>query len=65
MNRDLLARHLENQGHNVAQAKNGRQTLEIIRKDRFDMDKAVFLMDEDAAGKVAYCERFFYGDQPF
>jgi adenylate cyclase len=37
MNRDVLVRHLENQSHTVAQAQNGRQALEMIRKDRFDL----------------------------
>jgi adenylate cyclase len=37
VNRLLLARSLEQQGHSVALAENGRQALEIIRQQSFDM----------------------------
>ena len=33
----LLARGLEQQGHSVATAENGRQGLEVLRTDRFDL----------------------------
>jgi len=36
-NRALLARHLESQGHMVAEAENGCQALEMMQKDRFDL----------------------------
>ena len=45
-NRDLLAHHLESQGHSVAQAQNGRQALEMIHKDRFDLVLLDVLMPE-------------------
>jgi two-component system response regulator len=45
-NRNLLARHLERQGHNVALAENGRQGLEMIQRDRFDLVLLDVLMPE-------------------
>ncbi len=45
-NRDLLARHLKSQGHTVAQAQNGRQALEMIQKDRFDLVLLDVMMPE-------------------
>jgi two-component system response regulator len=45
-NRDLLAHHLESQGHTVAQAQNGRQALEMIQKDRFDLVLLDLIMPE-------------------
>lgn len=45
-NRDLLAHHLESQGHIVAQAKNGHQALEMIHKDRFDLVLLDVMMPE-------------------
>jgi two-component system response regulator len=45
-NRDLLAHHLESQGHTVAQAQNGRQALEMIDKDRFDLVLLDLIMPE-------------------
>jgi serine phosphatase RsbU (regulator of sigma subunit)/DNA-binding NarL/FixJ family response regulator len=36
-NRDLLARHLRKQGHTVALAENGRQALERMGQDKFDL----------------------------
>jgi serine phosphatase RsbU (regulator of sigma subunit)/signal transduction histidine kinase len=45
-NRDLLARHLERQGHTVALAENGRQALEIIKKHKFDLVLLDILMPE-------------------
>ena len=45
-NRDLLAHHLESQGHSVAQAQNGRQALEMIHKDRFDLVLLDVMMPE-------------------
>lgn len=37
LNRDLLLRRLEHQGHQVAAAENGEQALEMIHKDHFDV----------------------------
>ncbi len=45
-NSDLLARHLESQGHTVAQAQNGLQALEMIQKDRFDLVLLDVMMPE-------------------
>ena len=45
-NRDLLVNHLERQGHSVATAQNGRQALEMIHKDRFDLILLDVMMPE-------------------
>ena len=37
VNRLLLTRNLELQGHGVASAENGRVALEMLRRDRFDL----------------------------
>lgn len=37
MNRLLIARHLEHQGHRVAFAENGRQALAMLRSQPFDL----------------------------
>jgi len=37
MNRDLLSRHLERQGHTVMTAENGHQALEMIKTHPFDL----------------------------
>ena len=37
VNRLLLARTLELQGHSVALAENGRVALEMLRRERFDL----------------------------
>jgi adenylate cyclase len=37
MNRLLLGRGLEQQGHKVAFAEHGREALELLRRDRFDL----------------------------
>jgi class 3 adenylate cyclase len=37
VNRLLLTRNLELQGHSVASASNGRVALEMLRRDRFDL----------------------------
>src|SRR5437773_8419486 len=37
VNRLLLARNLELQGHSVALAENGRVALEMLRRDGFDL----------------------------
>ena len=36
-NRDVLVRHLERQGHRSAQAENGRQAIEMLRQEAFDL----------------------------
>jgi CheY-like chemotaxis protein len=46
MNRDVLSRHLERQGHTVAVAENGRQALEMIQRDRFDLVLLDVIMPE-------------------
>jgi len=46
MNRDLLLRHLQKQGHIVTTAKNGHQALEIIQKQSFDVILLDILMPE-------------------
>jgi CheY-like chemotaxis protein len=46
MNRDLLARHLERQGHTVALAENGRQALEMIQRDKLDLVLLDVMMPE-------------------
>jgi two-component system response regulator len=45
-NSDLLARHLESQGHTVALAENGRQALGMIQKDKFDLVLLDVMMPE-------------------
>jgi serine phosphatase RsbU (regulator of sigma subunit) len=45
-NRDLLARHLERQGHAVVLAESGRQALERIRQEKFDLVLLDMLMPE-------------------
>ncbi len=37
MNRDMLGRRLQRQGYRVTRAVNGRQALEIIRAETFDL----------------------------
>ena len=46
MNRDLLSRHLERQGHTVTVAENGRQALEIIKTHTFDLVLLDIMMPE-------------------
>jgi sigma-B regulation protein RsbU (phosphoserine phosphatase) len=46
MNRDLLSRRLKQQGHEVATAENGRQALEMIRADAFDLVLLDIMMPE-------------------
>jgi len=46
MNRDLLARHIERQGHSVTVAANGRQALEIIKTHSFDLVILDIMMPE-------------------
>ena len=37
VNRLLMTRNLEMQGHSVAQAQNGRVALEMLRREPFDL----------------------------
>ncbi len=37
VNRDILSRHLQRQGHNVAVAEDGRQALEMVKTHCFDL----------------------------
>ena len=46
MNRDLLTRHLERQGHIIRTAENGRQALEIMKEESFDLVLLDVLMPE-------------------
>ncbi|MBW1941872.1 MAG: response regulator [Deltaproteobacteria bacterium] len=46
MNRDLLARHIERQGHTVTVAANGRQALEIIKTHSFHLVLLDIMMPE-------------------
>jgi serine phosphatase RsbU (regulator of sigma subunit) len=46
MNRDLLSRRLEQQGHSVAVAENGRRALEMIRAGEFDLVLLDIMMPE-------------------
>ena len=45
-NRDVLSRRLERQGHAVATAENGRQALEMLRTDAFDLVLLDIMMPE-------------------
>jgi len=45
-NRDLLARSLARQGHTVALAENGRQALEMVARDPFDLILLDIMMPE-------------------
>ena len=46
MNRDMLSRRLERQGHAVIMAENGRQALEKIRSEPFDLVLLDIMMPE-------------------
>ena len=46
MNRDVLSRHLERQGHTVAVAENGRQALEMVSAQSFDLVLLDIMMPE-------------------
>jgi len=46
INRDLLTRHLQRQGHNITVAENGRQALEIIQTHTFDLVLLDIMMPE-------------------
>jgi DNA-binding response OmpR family regulator len=46
LNRDLLTRYLERQGHTIAVAENGRQALEMVKKHSFDMVLLDVMMPE-------------------
>ena len=45
-NRDMLSRRLERKGHEVAQAANGRQALEMIKTNVFDLVLLDIMMPE-------------------
>jgi two-component system sensor histidine kinase/response regulator len=45
-NRDVLSRRLQRQGHAVATAENGRQALEMLRADTFDLVLLDIIMPE-------------------
>ena len=46
ISRDLLTRHLQRQGHHVTVAENGRQALEMIRTQSFDLMLLDIMMPE-------------------
>jgi len=46
MNRDLLSRHLERQGHFVAVAENGLKAMEMIQQNTYDLILLDILMPE-------------------
>ncbi|MBI3775845.1 MAG: response regulator [Gammaproteobacteria bacterium] len=46
MNRDLLSRRMEQEGYHVASASGGRQALEILRQERFDLLLLDLMMPE-------------------
>ena len=46
MNRDMLSRRLERQGHTVLLAENGRQAIELLRRERVDVILLDILMPE-------------------
>ena len=46
INRDLLTRHLQRQGHNVTVAESGRQALEMIQTHTFDLVLLDIMMPE-------------------
>ena len=46
MNRDMLSRRLERQGHTVEVAVNGRQALEMIKTQKFDLVLLDIMMPE-------------------
>ena len=46
MNRDLLARRLQQQGHTVSLAENGRRALEMLRAGEFDLVLLDIMMPE-------------------
>jgi adenylate cyclase len=46
MNRDLLARHIERQGHAITIAENGRHALETLKRRAFDLILLDVLMPE-------------------
>ena len=46
MNRDLLTRRLEQQGHSVAVAENGRRAMEMLRSKEFDLVLLDIMMPE-------------------
>lgn len=45
-NRDLLARRLVRQGHRVTTAETGRQALELLNRDKFDLIVLDIMMPE-------------------
>jgi adenylate cyclase len=46
MNRDVLARRLERQGHTVVSAQNGREALELLHRESFDLVLLDIMMPE-------------------
>jgi sigma-B regulation protein RsbU (phosphoserine phosphatase) len=46
LNRDVLSRHLERQGHLVVTASNGREALELLTTGRFDLVLLDIMMPE-------------------
>ncbi len=46
MNRDMLSRRLEKQGHTIAAAENGRRALDLLRAEPFDLVLLDVMMPE-------------------
>src|SRR5439155_1624373 len=46
MNRDMLSRRLEREGYTVSVAENGRQALDLVRVQRFDLVLLDLMMPE-------------------
>jgi len=55
INRDILSRHLERQGHTVAVAENGRQALEMVSTHPFDLVLLDVMMPEMDGYRVLEC----------
>ena len=52
LNRDLLTRRVEKLGHQVRTAENGRQALELVRAERFDVVLLDLMMPELGGDEV-------------
>src|SRR5512136_2256933 len=46
LNRDMLSRWLERQGHNIVLAENGRQALEVVKQVEVDLMLLDIMMPE-------------------
>ncbi len=55
MNRDTLSRHVERQGHTVGVAEDGRQALEMVKTQSFDLVLLDVMMPEMDGYQVLQC----------